>query len=172
MSGKSIEYIYYKYWVLGEVETRFIEAERERIKKLRLSDFDKIRQDIPPNSDLAVEVQANKETFAPGDTVKINFRASDNCYAYILNIYGEGKTEFLKETELERNCDYSISGAIRYGGKPEEIIKVIVSDKPLDISRALQEVYPLAVIENLRNQKDNLNARYAEKSITIFIVPK
>jgi len=172
MSGKDIEYTYYKYWVLGEVKDRFIEEERERIKRIRLSDFEKLRQDIPPNSDLTVEIRADKKTYAPGDTAKINLRASDDCYAYILNFYGEGKAKLLKETMLEGNCEYQISGPIMYGGKPEEIIYAIVSDKPLDINQALKEVYPLAIIENLRQQRDNLNARFAGKSITIFIVPK
>jgi hypothetical protein len=170
ISGKSVECFYYKYWVLGEVENRFIEEERERIKKLKSGE--ELRADIKPNSNLTVEVKADKETYKPGDTVKIYLEASDNCYAYILDFYGEGKTELLGEVILEKNSEYRLSGMIRYGGKSEEIIKVIVSDKPLNINEALKAIYPLAIIENLRQQKESLNARYAEKSITIFVVPK
>ena len=169
LSGKSLECIYYKYWVLGEVENKFIEEERERVKKLRLSDFEKLKEDIPPNSNLTVKVKADKETYKPGDTVKIYLEANDNCYAYILNIYGEGKVELLKEATLEKDVEYNLSGMIKYGGKSEEIIKVMVSDKPLDINQALKEIYPLAVIENLVNQAKVLNARYDGESISIFI---
>jgi len=172
MSGKSIEYPYYKYWVLGEVEDSFIKEERERIKAIRLTGFDELMQDIPPNSNLSVEIRENKGKYKVGDELVIRFWSNESCYCYILNFYGEGKVRKLYSDRLDKDIENVLKATAEYCGKPEEIIKFVVSNKSLDIDKALNEVYPMSIIKNLRSQAKELEARYAEKSILIFIVPK
>jgi hypothetical protein len=166
---KGEDYVYYKYWVLGEINKKFVNEERERLNEA--NQIDAVKESFA-NSDLSVEVKEDKGRYKAGDSVVIKFWANDNCYAYILNFYGEGKTEYLGQKYLENNTEYNLSAVAQYLGKAEEIIKVIVSDKLLDIDRALKELYPLAIVENIRNQADDLKAKYAEKSTTIFIVSK
>lgn len=167
--AKNNEYIYYKYWVLGEVEERFMEEERQRIKELK--NIEELKRSYA-NSDLNVEVYEKKGRYKSGEKVEIEFEANDNVYVYLFNFYGEGKVEFLNSERLGKGEKGVLNAEARYSGKGEEIIKVIASDKPLDIERALKEIYPKSIIKNLRSQANELKARYCEKSISILIEEK
>ncbi len=163
------EYTYYKYWVLGEVNEKFIEEEKQRIKKLK--DWEELKKDFF-NSDLRVEIKEEKGRYKPGEEVLITISANDISYLYLLNFYGEGEVEILGSKRLEKEGDYEMRGKAKYGGKGEEIIKAIVSDKELNLEEALREIYPVSIIENLRRQAKEKKARYAEKSLLILIEPE
>jgi hypothetical protein len=163
---KGEDYVYYKYWVLGEINKKFVNEERERLNEA--NQIDAVKESFA-NSDLSVEVKEDKGRYKAGDSVVIKFWANDNCYAYVLNFYGEGKVEYLGQKNLEKNTEYNLSAVAQYLGKSEEVIKVIVSDKPLDIEKALKEVYPVHIIKNLRNQVNELGAKYCEKFLAILI---
>ncbi|MCS7250466.1 MAG: hypothetical protein NZ608_06020 [candidate division WOR-3 bacterium] len=163
ISGNNIEYYYYKYWVLGKVEERFIEEERERIK--RLKDWKDLNIN-EKNSDLDIFVYEKKGKYKVGEEFLLEVEANDNCYIYFLNFYGEGKVKFLGSEFVEKGSRCELKGKTIYEGGEEKII-IFACEKEIDINSALKEVYPLAIIENLKNQAKG--KRYTIKTITYLV---
>lgn len=157
---------YYRYWVLGEVENRFIEEEAARIKGEK-------QRELPPdmaNSDLVVWVELPGGTsYLAGDTVRFVVSANADCHLYMLNVYGEGKVVCQHSGQLAPGCRVTLNCPAEYGGQKQEDVKFVVSDKPLDIDRALKQVYPAAVVMDLRQQSRQLEAKYAEETVSILI---
>jgi hypothetical protein len=157
---------YYRYWVLGGVADRFIEEESARIKGEK-------QQELPPDmatSDLGVEVELpGGQSYKAGDTVRFVVSANADCHLYMLNAYGDGKIACQYSGQLAPGCRTTLNCPAEYGGKKQEDVKFVVSDKPLDTDRALKQVYPAAVVMDLRLQSQALEARYAEKTISILI---
>ncbi len=159
------DYTYYRYWVLGEVEERFIEEEQQRIAALA-------DRDLPSdfsNSDLSLDVRESKARYRAGDTVEVTFSANQDCYVYYLNLYGNGKLVLQYSGELRAGQKRSMSCAAVYGGGEREVMKFVACDRELDTDRAMREVYPASVVENLRAQAAALGANYSEKSVSILI---
>jgi hypothetical protein len=157
---------HYRYWTLGEVADRFVEEEAARIIGER-------QRELPPdmeNSDLEVQVDLPGGTsYEAGDTVRFVVSANADCHLYMLNVYGEGKIVCQRSSQLAPGCRLTFNCPAAYGGKKQEDVKFVVSVKPLDVDRALKQVYPAAVVMALRQQAQQLEAKYAEKTVSILI---
>ena len=169
--GKDDEITRYRYWVLGEVDKEFTEEERKRIKASE--GIDKITQDFR-NSDLTAELRTDKDKYSAGDTVFVFFKANDNCYAYLLDIYDKGKVDKIIDSyEIKGDGEHKLISVARYAGTEiVEILKLIVADKLLDMDTAISRIHPESIIDDLRAQADSLDARYAERSKRIMIEPR
>lgn len=160
---------YYHYWVLGDVEDQFIADEAARIKGER-------QQELPPDivtSDLEVQVNLPGGTsYKAGDTVRFVVSANADCHLYMLNAYGDGKIVCQYSGQLAPGCQRTLNCPAEYGGKKQEDVKFVVSDRPLDVDRALKRVYPASVVMDLRQQAQVLGSKYSEKTVSILIEPR
>jgi len=157
---------YYRYWVLGAVEERFIEEEAARIKAEKQQE---LPQDIA-TSDLEVQVELpGGYRYKAGDTVRFVVSANADCHLYMLNVYGEGKVKCQYSGQLAADRRLILTCPAQFGGKKQEDVKFVVSDKPLDVDRALRQVHPAAVVTALRQEAQQHEARYAEKTVPIII---
>lgn len=162
-TGDNIDYYYYRYWVLGEVDPIFINEERERIK--RLKDWENLNIN-EKNSDLDISVYERKSKYKAGEVFSLEVEANDNCYLYFLNFYGEGEVKFLGSEFIEKNSRCELKAKTVYQ-KGEEKLVIFACEKELDVNLALREIYPLAIIENLKNQAKG--KRYAIKTISYLV---
>jgi hypothetical protein len=157
---------YYRYWTLGQVEERFIEEEAARIKGER-------QQELPvdmANSDLEVQVDLpGGVSYKAGDTVRFVVSANTDCHLYMLNAYGDGQIACQHYGRLAQDRRLTLTCPAKFGGEKQEDVKFVVCDKPLDIERALKQVYPASVVMALRQEARQLEAEYAEKTVSILI---
>jgi len=165
--------IFCKYYVLGRISKVFAEKERERIAEEPKTFCTHMRDDFC-NSDLTASLRTGKDKYCAGDEVVVYFGANDRCYAYLLDCYGDGQVVNIMEGgsfEIEvSGVEYELTATAEYvRTEMGEILKLVVADTPLDIEWALHYVYPGDIIESLRAQAGELEARYAEKCVEFFI---
>jgi len=163
MTGNSIDYYYYKYWILGEIDPTFTEEERKRIKRLR--DWKDLNIN-EKNSDLDILVKEAKGKYKAGEDFILEIEANDNCYLYFLNFYGEGEVKFLGCEYIEKGSKCEFRGKTIYESGEEKVV-IFGCEKELDINLALKEIYPFAIISNLKEQVKG--KRYVIKTINYLV---
>ncbi len=160
---------YYRYWVLGKVAEEFIKEEQKRIDSIRNAGLP-LNDVVYRGGDLKVELVGGK-VYKDGEPIVFRIRTDFDCFLYMLNSY-DGKIRCECLGQWSKDKMKRIEALAHFGGKNQEDIKFIASERPLDLNKALRRNWPTLIVETLREEAREKEIRYAEKLITIYIEPK